>query len=110
MKEKGKEQGRGAGSLSLEREQTDVTSGKVVVIKGKGKPHVTTGGFILIGLVNYGGQRGFLISGLQHFDSWTSVVSLRRRKWPDKGTDLGDSFRNATQQLEGPGQSHFCYV
>lgn len=51
---------------------------------------------ILSGLVNYGGQRGLLVAGLQHSDSWTLVVSLRRRKWPHKGIDLGDSFRNAT--------------
>jgi hypothetical protein len=30
-----------------------------------------------------------LIDGLQYFDSCTLVVSPRRRKWPNKGTDLG---------------------
>ena len=29
------------------------------------------------------------IALLQYFDSWTLLVSLRRRKWPNKGMDLG---------------------
>jgi hypothetical protein len=43
---------------------------------------------ILIGLVNYVSQRELLIAGLQYFDSWTLVISLRRRKLPNKGIDL----------------------
>jgi hypothetical protein len=45
---------------------------------------------ILIGHVNYMSQRGLLIGGLQYFDSWTLVVSLRRKKWINKGIGLGD--------------------
>jgi hypothetical protein len=39
-------------------------------------------------------KRGLLIAGLQYFDSRTLVVSLRRRKWPNKGIDLVASFKN----------------
>jgi hypothetical protein len=34
-------------------------------------------------------RRGLLIAGVQYFDSWTLVISFRRRKWPNKGIDLG---------------------
>jgi hypothetical protein len=45
---------------------------------------------MLIGhVINYVSQRGLLIAKLQCFDSWTLVVSLKRRKWPNKGIDLG---------------------
>ena len=33
-------------------------------------------------------QKGLSIAGLQYFDSWTSVGSLRRRKRLKKGLDL----------------------
>jgi hypothetical protein len=33
-------------------------------------------------------QRELLIAGLQYLvTSWTLVVSLRRKKWPNKGID-----------------------
>jgi hypothetical protein len=32
---------------------------------------------------------GFLIPGFQFLDNWTLVISLRRRKWPYKGIDVG---------------------
>ena len=35
-------------------------------------------------------QKGALVAGLQYFDSWTLVVRLRGRKWPNTGIDLGD--------------------
>jgi hypothetical protein len=35
-----------------------------------------------------GSQRGLLFAGIKYFDSWTLVVNLRRRKWPNKGIDL----------------------
>jgi hypothetical protein len=44
---------------------------------------------ILIGQVNQLSQPGLLIAGLQYFDSLTLLVSLRRRKWTNKGIDLG---------------------
>jgi hypothetical protein len=34
-------------------------------------------------------QRVLVIAGPQYFDSWTLVVSLRRRKRPNKGIGLG---------------------
>ena len=40
---------------------------------------------MLIGIV----KRGLLIAGLQYFDCWTLVVSLRRKKWPNKVINLG---------------------
>jgi hypothetical protein len=48
-----------------------------------------------------------LIAGLQYFDSHTLVVSLRRRKWPNKGIDLLASFRNVTMFF---GFVLFCFV
>jgi hypothetical protein len=33
-------------------------------------------------------QRGLMTAGLQYFDSWTLVVSLKGRKWPTEGIDL----------------------
>jgi hypothetical protein len=33
-------------------------------------------------------QRGLLIAGLDYFESWTLVVNLRKRKWPNKEIDL----------------------
>jgi hypothetical protein len=33
--------------------------------------------------------KGLLIAGLQYFNSWTLEDSLRRRKWRNKGIDLG---------------------
>jgi hypothetical protein len=43
----------------------------------------------MIGHVNWVSQRRLLVAGLQHFDNWTLEVSLSRRKWPNKGIDLG---------------------
>ena len=60
--------------------------GRWKFIKGKGKPCVRMRCLILIEHVNQANQRGLLIAGLQCFDSWTLVVSLRRRKWTN---DLG---------------------
>jgi hypothetical protein len=34
---------------------------------------------ILTGHVSYMSQRGLFTAGLQYFDSWTLVVSLRKR-------------------------------
>lgn len=36
--------------------------------------------------------KGGRIAGFQYFDSYTMVVSLRRRKWTDKG--MATSLRN----------------
>lgn len=47
--------------------------------------------------------RGLLVAGLQYLDSWTLVVTLRRRARSNKGTDLGDSFNNGIRFL-------FCFV
>jgi hypothetical protein len=33
--------------------------------------------------------RELLIAGLQYFDSWTLLLTLRRRTWPNKEMDLG---------------------
>ena len=40
---------------------------------------------VLIRYFNWGSQKGLLIAG---FGSWTLVVNLRKRKWPNKGVDL----------------------
>lgn len=40
-----------------------------------------------------------MIAGLQDFDVRTLVVSLRRKMWQNKGTDLVGSFRNAIEQF-----------
>jgi hypothetical protein len=45
--------------------------------------------FILIGWLMKVAKRGLLIAELEYFASWTLVVSLRKRKWPYKGIDLG---------------------
>jgi hypothetical protein len=37
-------------------------------------------------------KRELLVIGLQYFNSWNLVASLRGKKWPNKGTDLGDWF------------------
>lgn len=37
------------------------------------------------------------MSGLQYFDSWTFVVSLRRGKCPNDGIGLVTSFRNVIE-------------
>jgi hypothetical protein len=34
-------------------------------------------------------SRKILIAGLQYVDIWTLMDSLRRRKWPNKGVELG---------------------
>ena len=65
--------------------------------------------FILIGRVNQGSQREVLIAGLQYFDTWTLVVSLRRRRQPNKGLHLGGWLQEISFQQgrgngeEGPG-------
>lgn len=51
--------------------------------------------FVLIAMLIGATKRGLLIAGLQYFESWTLVVSLRRRKWSNEEIDLGASFRNA---------------
>jgi hypothetical protein len=38
----------------------------------------------LIGNANPVNQRGLLIARLHYFDSWTLVVSLRRKKWANR--------------------------
>lgn len=43
---------------------------------------------ILGGMLIKAAKGGLVIAGLQYFDSWTLVVSLRRRKWPNKGIDI----------------------
>jgi hypothetical protein len=51
-------------------------------IKVKGEPHIRTRCFILIWhiTINYVSKRGLLIVGLQYFDSWNLVVSLKMKK------------------------------
>ncbi|KRY96827.1 hypothetical protein T4B_1446 [Trichinella pseudospiralis] len=44
-------------------------------------------------------QRGLLIAGLQYFDSWTLVVSLRRR---NKAEGMGEKGKAC--------QSHVCHA
>lgn len=45
-------------------------------------------------------KRGLLIVGL-YFDSWTMIVSLRWREWPNKGIDLVTGFRNVISWFLG---------
>jgi hypothetical protein len=65
----------------------------------KGNPLVKVRCLVLIWLVNLVNQRGILIAELQYFDSWILVVSLRRRKWPNKGIVLVTRFWNAIYQF-----------
>lgn len=44
---------------------------------------------VLTGPVSQVLQRRHLIAELQYLDSWTLVISLSRRKWPNRGIDLG---------------------
>ena len=44
-----------------------------------------------------------MVAELQHFDSWTLVVSLRKSSWPKKGTHLGrglplDGFQHSKEK------------
>lgn len=96
MREKGKKRERGQGELSwgtknclwIQRRQMWPIH-KWWFIKLRGKTRVRMRSLILIGQVNQVSQKELLVSGLQYCDSWTLVVSLRRKKWPNKGTGLG---------------------
>ena len=105
--------------LSLDREETGVAHRKMVVYKGtRGKPRVRMRCLILIGYVNQVSQSGLLIAGLQYFDSWILVASLRRRKNSNKGIDHGVQLQkcnlSAFSKAEGMGekgkacQRHAC--
>ena len=49
-----------------------------------------------------------MFAGLEYFDNCTLVVSLRRRKWPNKGIDLWDELQECNQMVfnkaEGMGE------
>lgn len=63
------------------------TIGKWWIIKGEREPML---GCVVSfdWRVNYASQKGLLVAGLQYLDSWALVVSLRRKEWANKGTDL----------------------
>ena len=43
---------------------------------------------------------GLLIAGLRYFGSWTLVVSLQKKKWQNKGIDLGVRYRIRGQWVQ----------
>lgn len=43
---------------------------------------------------------GILIPKLQYFDSWTLSVSLRGKKWPNKGIDLDGKHSDVIYDLD----------
>lgn len=55
-----------------------------------------------------GELKELLIARFQHKDSWASVIRLRRRKWPNKGMDLGTRLQECNlvvfSQTEGKAE------
>lgn len=86
----GDEGGREDKWLSLDREEIDMAYRKMAVLKGKkGNPMLGWGTQFESGmLIRWTKGRGVWLLDFNTLDSWTLVVNLKRKKWPNKGIDL----------------------
>lgn len=96
-------------TLPLGRQKTDVTYRKMRVYKAKGETPSQNECLILIGHINQVNQKGFLIAGLRHFDSWAFLSSQpQRRKSLNKGIDLSGQLQDlnpvVVSKAEGMGE------
>ena len=68
--------------LPLNREQTEIAHSQIAIYKGQ-KKNFLLGWIGLFWLLIRTSNSGFLITGLQYFESLTLMISLRRKMWPN---------------------------